>query len=180
VKTILQTCLVLLVFTVLTGALYPAGVWAIGRIAWPEQANGNVTLIGQKFEKERYFFSRPSASDYGAVPSSASNLGPTSAVLKVAIAKRRADLAAKHSARPEDVPSDLLTSSASGLDPHISVAAAHFQVGRVAKARRLNAEQSAQLTLLVDKHVEGPQWGLFGDPRVNVLQLNRAVDEAFH
>ncbi len=179
-KIIAQTCLMLLVFTVLTGGLYPLGIWAAGQLIWPNKANGDVTLLGQKFEKDRYFFSRPSASHHGALPAAASNLGPTSAALKAEIGRRRDELVKLHNAKPEDVPTDLLTSSASGLDPHISPGAAHFQINRVARARHLTTEQISQLTALVDKYTEGPQWGLFGDTRINVLLLNRAVDAAFH
>lgn len=188
-KTMTQTLLMLLVFTFLTGVGYPAFVWTIGQLLWPEKANGSLIkdgevvvgsgLIGQKFEKDWYFFSRPSASDFGAVPSFASNLGPTSVVLKELIAKRRNALAALHGVSPERVPTDLLTRSASGLDPHITPAAALFQVARVTKARSLSADGEARLKQLVQGFIETAQWEMFGDARVNVLALNRAVDATF-
>jgi K+-transporting ATPase ATPase C chain len=189
VKTISQTLLMLLVFTVLTGVVYPGGVWIVGQLAFASKANGSLivengvvkgsSLIGQKFENDRYFFSRPSASDYGAVPSRASNLGPTSLVLRNQIIKRQIELGAKHLTKSELVPVDLVTCSASGLDPHISAGAARFQIARVAQARHLDASQTAALKQLVKKHIEAPQWNVFGNPRVNVLDLNMALDKAF-
>ena len=188
-KTLTQTLLMLLVFTFITGVGYPAIVWALGQLLWPERANGSLvkegditvgsSLVGQKFENQRYFFSRPSGSDYKAVPSLASNLGPTSAVLKELIAKRRSALAAMHGVSPERVPADLITRSASGLDPHISPNAAFFQVARVAKERRLSVQAQARLKALVQSLTEAAQWEMFGDARVNVLALNRAVDAMF-
>lgn len=178
-KTIVQSCLVLLIFTVITGVLYPLGVWGVGQLIWPKQANGNTALVGQNFESDRYFFSRPSASNFGTMPAGASNLGPTNATLQETIAQRRAALAQKHQVSLGEVPVDLITASASGLDPHISVASAHFQVKRVARARGLSDAQEATLAQLVEKYSEGPQWGLFGESRVNVAMLNRAVDETY-
>ena len=188
-KTMLQSMMMLLVFTIITGGLYPLGVTVVAQLAWPHESNGSLNeekqkvqgseLIAQKFVSQRYFWPRPSASEYATIPSSASNLGPTSAALKQRIVKRREELARAHESDISLVPEDLLTTSASGLDPHISKEAARFQIGRVAKARGLDALQIARLNQIVDRQVEGPQWGLFGEPRVNVLLLNLMVDKAF-
>ena len=132
--------------------------------------NGNLVgseLLGQKFESPRYFWPRPSAGDYATVASGASNKGPTSAELKKAIDERRAIFGT-------DAPVDLLTASASGLDPHISPEAARSQVARVAAARNISIQK---LSELIDQTIESPQFGFLGEPRVNVLRLNRALDQ---
>lgn len=185
-KTFLQAFLALAVLTLLTGVVYPLSVWIAAQVLWPEKATGSLVmegavvkgseLIAQSFQNDRYFFARPSASEFGAVPSSASQLGPTSAVLKNLIAKRRTSLALSHGVDEARVPVELITASASGLDPHISPSAAHFQVARVAKARALNAQQQAKLEALIAHHTQTAQWEMFGEARVNVLMLNRALD----
>jgi potassium-transporting ATPase KdpC subunit len=124
-------------------------------------------LLVQKFESPRYFWPRPSSADYATVPSGASNKGPTSADLKKSIDERRAKFG-------NDAPVDLLTASGSGLDPHISPAAARLQVARVAAARNMSIQK---VTTLVDQTIEEPQLGFLGEPRLNVLQLNRALDQ---
>lgn len=177
----------LLVFTLLCGGIYPAFVWAVAQLAWSDEANGSQIvrnhkvvgseLLAQKFETDKYFFSRPSASDFATVGSSASNLGPTSSVLKHAIAKRRQDLARKHDTSLELVPDELVTTSGSGLDPHISEAAAQFQLVRVAKARGYSGDQTARLKELIQRMTSKPQWGLFGEPCINVLALNLSLDQ---
>ena len=129
------------------------------------QAVGSA-LLAQKFESDLYFWPRPSAGDYATVPSGASNLGPTSEALKKAIAERRAKFGA-------DAPEGMLSASGSGLDPHISPEAAMQQINRVAKARNLNPER---VGALVKAAIEAPQWGVFGEPRVNVLALNLRLD----
>jgi K+-transporting ATPase ATPase C chain len=134
-------------------------------------------LIGQPFDDERYFWSRPSATGpypYNAGVSSGSNLGPINPALLGAVRQRVADAKAKHPDRKEDVPVDLVTASASGLDPHISPAAAYYQVERVAAARNVPPET---IRKLVDSHIETRTFGVLGEPRVNVLLLNLALDE---
>jgi K+-transporting ATPase ATPase C chain len=124
-------------------------------------------LIAQKFESPKYFWPRPSGADYATVPSGASNKGPTAADLKKSIDERRQKFGA-------DAPVDLLTASGSGLDPHISPEAAHIQIPRIAAARNVSAASIAEL---VDQTLEGPQFGFLGEPRINVLILNRALDQ---
>lgn len=175
-KTILQALRLLLVLTVLTGVAYPLAVTAVARIAFPYQSSGSLilqrgnpvgsALLAQKFESPRYFWPRPSATDYATVPSGASNLGPTSAALRKVIAERQAKYGA-------DAPVDMLTTSASGLDPDISPEAAALQVPRVAAARHLPA---GRVAAMVREITEPPQYGIFGEPRVNVLALNLRLD----
>ena len=167
-KLLIQSILLTIVFTVITGILYPLATTGIAQVAFPRQANGDVTLLAQKFTGEKYFWPRPSACDYATVPSGASNLGPTSAALQSNVAARVAMLGT-------NAPADLLFTSGSGLDPHISPEAARFQVVRVAKARGLPVEPVAGL---VEKFVEPPQWGFLGEARVNVLKLNLALDQS--
>lgn len=179
-----QAATLLLALTLLTGVIYPLIVTAVAQLAFPWQANGSLIrrgeqvagsrLLGQANDDPRYFWPRPSATDYGALPSGGSNLAPTSAALAGAVARRAADFRAAHdlpaSAR---VPVEMLFASGSGLDPHITPDAARMQVGRVATARGLARERVAEL---VEAYVEGPQFGLLGQPRVNVLALNLALD----
>lgn len=173
-----------IVLTVLTGVLYPLAVTAVARLAFSHQASGSQVmrqgqlvgsdLLAQKFTSARYFWPRPSACDYGTVPSGASNLGPTSADLQQAVADRATALrTAHHLATDAPLPADLLYASGSGLDPHLSPAAARLQVARVAAARAL---PPARVAALVEHQIEGPQFGLLGDARVNVLRLNLALD----
>ena len=176
-------------FTILTGVIYPVVVTAVGHGLFAEKALGSVVSVGgkpvgsmllaQKFADPKYFQPRPSAGDtpYATVPSAASNAGPTSEALKKAVDERAVDLTQRFSARPGvGLPSDLLTTSGSGLDPHISPEAARMQIGSVAKARGFDAAKTKQLNDLVESMTEGPQFGFLGDPRVNVLQLNLALD----
>ena len=175
-KTILQSLRALLVFTLLTGAVYPLIVTLFARAAFADKADGSLihadgkiagsALLAQKTESARYFWPRPSGGDFATIPSGASNKGPTSADLVKAIAERRAKFGG-------DAPSEMLTASGSGLDPHISPAAAQKQAARVAAERKLPTEKVAAL---IAQHTEPPQWGIFGEPRVNVLILNRALD----
>jgi K+-transporting ATPase ATPase C chain len=174
--------------TVFTGVIYPLAVTAIAHLAFARQASGSFvsrdkelvgsSLIGQSFQDHKYFWGRISATTpmpNNAASSAGSNLGPTNPALIDAVKARIDQL---KSADPENslpIPVDLVTASASGLDPHISPAAALYQVARVARARNLDP---ALLRRLVQDHVEGAQWGLFGEARVNVLMLNLALDRA--
>ena len=166
--------LLFLVLTVLTGLIYPLAVTGIARVAFPRQDNG--TLIGQAFSGPRDFWSRPSATapfPYNAAASSGSNLGPTNPALIDRVRKDVERVRAAHGGKGP-VPVDLVTASASGLDPHISPAAALYQVDRVATARGLNPEAVRRL---VEERVEGRWLGVIGEPRVNVLELNLALDD---
>jgi K+-transporting ATPase ATPase C chain len=186
-RAFLRPAVILLaIFTVLTGLLYPLAVTGLAQVIFPYQANGSLlrqgdrvagsALIGQPFDDPRYFWGRPSATTpfpYNAAASTGSNLGPSNPALRSAVQARVAALRATDPDNSMPVPVDLVTASASGLDPDISVAAALYQVPRVARARGLDAEA---VRWLVEQHVEGRQFGLFGEPRVNVLQLNLALD----
>ena len=171
-----------LLTTLLLGVAYPLLVTALGQTLWRDKANGQLlsrngqvigsALIGQSFNAPQYFHGRPSAVNYDAGTSGGSNLGPTSAKLLERINADKQRLQAERTDMP--VPVELLTTSASGLDPHLSPAAVEFQIPRVARARGINADALRQL---VRAHTEGRTFGLFGEPRVNVLQLNLALDE---
>jgi K+-transporting ATPase ATPase C chain len=176
---------VLLALTLVTGVLYPLAVLLVAQGLFPRTANGSLvtadgrvvgsSLIGQSVDDPRYFWPRPSAAGdgYDALASGASNLGPENPELVAQVRQRRADVAAADGVDPADVPPDALTASGSGLDPHISPAYARQQVARVARARGVGAEQVAEL---VDAHTQGRQLGFLGEPRVNVLELNLALD----
>ncbi|MDA8333894.1 MAG: potassium-transporting ATPase subunit KdpC [Peptococcaceae bacterium] len=186
-KTLKTAVLLLLFMTILTGVAYPLAVTGLAQGLFPRQADGSIiyrdgrpvgsSLIGQKFSGPGYFHGRPSAAGHGydATASGGSNLGPTSKTLIKHVA-RRAALVRKENGLPPGapVPSDLVTSSASGLDPDISPAAAFLQVPRVAKARHLSEDQ---VRTLVQNHIKGPELGFMGNPRVNVLRLNLALDK---
>ena len=176
----------LVVLSVVTGLAYPALVTAVAQVVFPRPANGSLivkdgktvgsTLIGQPFDDPKYFWGRPSATSpfpYNAAASSGSNQGPTNPALLDAVKGRVDALRAADPGNTAPVPVDLVTASGSGLDPHLSPAAALYQVGRVAKARKL--EESA-VRHLVEQHTEGRQLGFLGEPRVNVLTLNLALD----
>lgn len=176
----------LVVLSFLTGIVYPLVVTGIAQVAFPKAANGSLisangksmgsSLIGQPFSDPKYFWSRPSATSpqpYNAMSSSGSNLGPLNPALSDAVKDRIKALRDADPANAAPVPVDLVTASASGLDPHISVAAARYQVARVAKARGLDG---AKVQSLVDAHSEGRTLWVLGEPRVNVLELNLALD----
>lgn len=183
----IRPALVLLgALTVLTGALYPAAVTGVAQAVFPHQAGGSMllrdgapvgsALIGQTFTSPRYFWSRPSATapmPHNAAASSGSNLGPLHPALAEVVAARIAALKASDPGQSAPIPVDLVTASGSGLDPHISPAAAAWQAPRVAQARGL---PRAQLDTLIARHTAGRQWGVLGEPRVNVLTLNLALD----
>jgi K+-transporting ATPase ATPase C chain len=184
VKVSLLTMLALLV--ILCG-MYPLVVWGIAQLAFPSQANGSLveqhgklvgsSLMAQAFSGDKYFHPRPSAAGdtgYDGTSSGGSNLGPLSQKL-VDQVKERVEQYRKENNLPEGqlVPADAVTASGSGLDPHISLSNAGLQAGRVAKVRNLSDHQ---IKSLMQKYTEGPDWGLFGEPGVNVLRLNLALD----
>jgi K+-transporting ATPase ATPase C chain len=176
----------LVVFTVLAGLLYPLMITAVAQALFPDRANGSVILlggrpvgselIGQPFGDPRYFWDRPSATPrgpYNASASSGSNLGPGNPELARTVSVRLAMLHAADTRNTLPVPVDLVTASGSGLDPHISPAAARLQVARVAAARALSEDQ---VRAVVERSIEPPQFGFLGEPRVNVLVINLALD----
>lgn len=180
-QTSLQSIRALVLFSIVTGVAYPLIVTGIAQVAFPDKANGSLIhqngkivgsrLIGQPFSDPKYFWGRPSATSpmpYNAASSSGSNLGPTNPALKDAVADR---IKALGGATP--VPADLVTASGSGLDPDISPAAAEYQIPRISKTRNIPEER---LRELVRAHTEGRQLGVLGEPRVNVLELNLALD----
>jgi potassium-transporting ATPase KdpC subunit len=189
----LKPALILFAFlTVLTGILYPLAVTGVAQVAFPKQANGSLidrdgtlagsTLIGQDFSSPQYFWGRPSATSgspytpfdaHALTGSSGSNLGPLSKILVDTVQGRVDALQAADPGNPLPIPIDLVTASASGLDPHISVAAAYYQIPRVARLRGLN---QADVAALVDQYTEGRTFGLLGELRVNILLLNLALD----
>jgi potassium-transporting ATPase KdpC subunit len=184
-KNLLTAVLMTVVTTVLLGLIYPLVVTGLAQVMFPDQANGQLIrradgtiigsrLIGQTFTSPGYFRSRPSAAGangYNAAASSGSNLGPTNQKL---IDRVKADVQKWQAENPgKPVPIDLVTTSGSGLDPHISPAAAEFQIPRVASERGIS---EAELRSIVNAHVEGRQFGFVGEPRVNVLELNLDLD----
>ena len=170
-KLIRQSVLSTLCLAVLLCAAYPMLVTGAADAFFPKEAAGSA-LIGQPFSSAKYFHPRPSAAGYNAGSSSGSNYGPTSKALAERVRASEQELRAE---RPEGVlPVDMLTASGSGLDPHISPDAALMQVRRVAESRGLSPEAVEKL---VRGHVEGPEWGVWGEPKVNVLRLNLALDE---
>lgn len=184
-KELRPALVVFIALTLITGVAYPLLVTAIAQVAFPRQANGSVievngkvvgsALMGQAFDDPGYFWSRPSATNppCNGASSAGSNLGPTNPELFRLVAQRVEKLRAAHPDQKGLVPVDLVTASGSGLDPHISPAAAEYQIGRVAMARGLPKEQVRQL---VEEHTEGRAFSLLGEPRVNVLLLNLALD----
>lgn len=183
-KHFVTAILMTVVTTVLLGIIYPFVVWGLAQVIFPKQANGSLItangkimgsqLIGQPFSSPGYFRSRPSAAGnagYDAGNSSGSNLGPTN---KMLIDRMNADIQKAQAENPGvPVPMDLVTTSGSGLDPHISPEAAEFQVPRVARERKIN---EADVRALIEKHTEGRQLGFLGESRVNVLELNLDLD----
>ena len=186
-SSLIRPALVLLfILTVITGVVYPLAVTGIAQLVFPDQAAGSLLvrqgasvgsrLIGQSFSDPKYFWSRPSATSpqpYNGLASSGSNLGPLNPALTDAVKARIAALRAADPTNSAPVPVDLVTASASGLDPEISVAAANYQAARVARVRGLAPESVSRL---VAAHARGRFLGVIGEPRVNVLELNLALD----
>lgn len=187
-KTLLRPAVTLfLLFSGLTGLVYPLLVTGLGKLLFPQQIAGSLlkagdqwvgsSLIGQPFTDPKYFWGRPSATTpypYNALASGGSNLGPLNPTLREVITARTKALREADPDNSRPIPIDLVTASASGLDPHISPAAAEYQVSRIARLRKL---APATVQNLVQQLVESPQWGVFGESRVNVLHLNLALDK---
>ena len=187
IRIIRNALMSLLLFTILTGFIYPLVVTGLAQALFPDQANGSLimkngkpagsALLGQQFDDPKYFWGRLSATTpypYSGGSSSGSNLGPNNPDLMKTVQSRVQALREADPQNKEKIPVDLVTSSGSGLDPHISPAAAQYQVGRVARARGLD---EGKVRTLVVAHTEGRQFGILGEPRVNVLRLNLALDE---
>jgi potassium-transporting ATPase KdpC subunit len=185
-----QAFLLLVAFSLLTGVIYPLAITGIAQVVFPEQADGSLirrdgkpigsSLIGQSFTDPKYFWSRPSATSpipYDASSSGGSNLGPMNPDLAKAVADRIAALKKVDPTNKKPIPIDLVTASASGLDPDISPAAAEYQVGRVAKTRNMDPNAVRQL---VAKHTAGRTFGVLGEMRVNVVELNLDLDAKTH
>ncbi|MDV6236675.1 potassium-transporting ATPase subunit KdpC [Leptospira ellisii] len=178
----------LLLLTVVSGILYPLIVTGFAERLFPHQSGGSLVrsgtavhgseLLAQKFTKNEYFWPRPSASDYSAVASGASNASATSSSLKEKVLERKKFLSEKHPGRTE-IPAELLFASGSGLDPHISPTSAFFQLERVANARKLDPEQIQKLKDRIGAAVEKPNFGFIGENRINVLRLNLKLDSEF-
>jgi potassium-transporting ATPase KdpC subunit len=177
----------LLGMIILTGIIYPFFMTGFAQIVFPIKANGSLyikdgktvgsALIGQKFDSSIYFSSRPSAIDYNPVPSSGSNLGPTSDRLKTQMTERCKAFATINSIMDTTaIPKEMIFASASGLDPHISVEAALLQLDRVATSRNFSEDQKLRVRQLIKSKTEGPQFSLFGELRINVFELNLALD----
>jgi potassium-transporting ATPase KdpC subunit len=187
IRHLRSSVILLAAFMVLTGIIYPLAVTGIAQLIFPDQANGSLirkggkligsALIGQPFEDPKYFWGRLSATTpfaYNAGASSGSNYGPLNPALFDAARKRIQDLRKVDSLNDQPIPVDLVTASGSGLDPHISVGAALYQLPRVARVRNV---PEPRVRSLVERFTEGRQWGVLGEARVNVLELNLALDE---
>lgn len=187
-KTFIISIKAVLIFTIITGVLYPLLIFGIGNVAFSYQSNGSLItkdgkiigseLIGQTFDSTIYFHPRPSAINYQPMPSSGSNLGPISVVLQHRVdSLRKAYI--EYNGLPSNtiVPSDAIFASASGIDPHISLDNANFQIGRIVKARGFDDNKKNKLTELVKIYTEKPQLGFLGEVRINVLKLNIELDK---
>lgn len=177
--------------TLVTGIIYPLLITGIAQLTMKKKADGDfisyngkiigAKLISQKFESKKYFWPRPSAVEYNPLPSGGSNLGSTSAALKKVINDRKQKILQTNNNVSNDIPSELLYASGSGLDPHISPATAHFQIDRIIKARGLDNKTGKQeLKDLIDRMTLQRRFGFLGQPCLNVLMLNKALDELSH
>lgn len=187
-KIIIQSFKIFLFITILTGFIYPLVILLIGQIIFPYQANGSLIvkdgnvigseLLGQNFSDSIYFQSRPSAINYNPMPSGASNLGLSSALLKEQVNTREIEFRKNNLLDDSiSVPPDILFASASGVDPHISVESAKLQINRIIKSRNFKPDKSRLIYNLVDSLAEYPQFGILGNQVVNVLNLNLKLDE---
>ena len=177
---------IFLVMTVLTGLVYPLLITAVSQGLFSEKSNGSIlmdggkavgsALIAQKFDQDKYFWGRPSAADYNPLPSGAGNLSATSKQLRDQVEARRQILLKSDPGASGEVPPELLYASGSGLDPHISPAAALYQVDRVMKARQIDSTRKSEIIGLIDRLTEKRTLLLLGEPRVNVLKLNLELD----
>jgi K+-transporting ATPase ATPase C chain len=184
-KTIATAVKLLLIMTVITGLVYPLLITTIAGFFFPHEAGGSLLkrdnkligseFIGQAFADEKYVWPRPSSIGYNPLPSSGSNLGPTSADLKAAMEQRKVQLRDDETGNPE-IPVDLLCASGSGLDPHISPEAARYQIDRILRARGLDHSYKTIFNRVIESYTEPRTWDLFGQPRVHVLKLNLALD----
>ncbi len=182
-------CKIFLTMTLLTGCIYPLIVTGLAQLLMPHQANGKTIvidgqvrgyeLIGQSFKEDKYFWARPSQSNYNPLHSGGSNLGPTSKKLQQLVQERAQHLKQAHQSSQSSLPTNLLYASNSGLDPHISPQAAYFQIKRVSRARHLNPDQEQELLIAIYHMREGRQLGLLGPRYVNILKLNQLLDEKF-
>lgn len=189
-KSLYQSCMLFIMMTVVCGILYPLAIHGLAQTVFVDRANGSLVskngivvgseLIAQPFAAPGYFWPRPSAGNFQTLPSIASNAGPTSKHLRDAIAERRALFATHHNIAKDAVPLDMITTSASGLDPHISLQSARIQAKRVAKARYFSDAQYGQLLLLIDKRAQNMKLTPFGEKMINVLMLNVNLDTISH
>ena len=178
---------ILVIFTLLTGILYPLLITVIAQLTFSDRANGSLLtgkdgligskLIGQEFDSTAYFWSRPSATGYNPIPSGGSNLGPTSNILKDLVNNRIKTFLNSNEVDKSKIPNEMIFASASGLDPHIPPSAALLQVNRVAKTRQFSEVRKRELVNLINRLTEGPQYGIFGNKRINVLLLNLELDK---
>jgi potassium-transporting ATPase KdpC subunit len=187
-KTLIKSLKIFLLFTIITGIIYPLFVTAIAQLIYPSKANGSLIikdhktigseLIGQKFDSNIYFSSRPSAISYNPMPSGGSNYGMTNAKLKALVAERKAHFITFNKLDSlTNIPSEMLFASASGLDPHISPKAALLQVDRIAKVRNFNRVQKQKLIQCIKDITEAPQFLCLGEERINVLVLNQELNK---
>lgn len=187
-KQILTSLKILLLFSLVTGIIYPLFITGMANLLFKDKADGSLikkngqvigsSLIGQAFDSTAYFWSRPSATGYNPLPSGGSNLGLTNAKLWQEFKERKQNFIRINGLQPGmHVPSEMVFASGSGLDPHISPEAAILQVDRIAKARNFSINQRNELLIVITKHIEEPQFHLFGQERINVFMLNLELDK---